>query len=88
LGKRAGRATDVELRGRVVVEHHVARAVAVLLAEQLGGHIEEARLIGGGQKQLLRAPHEKIEVRTWCRHHGHLRRTLGAAVTRAQCDER
>src|SRR5258706_369542 len=88
LRERAGRTTDVELSGRVVVEHHVARAVSVLLAEQLGGHIEEARLIGGGQKQLLRAPHEKIKVRTWCCHYGHLRRTLGGALTRAQCDER
>ena len=44
------------------MEHDVARAVAVLRAEQLRRDAEQAPLIGRDEEQLFRAAHEQVDI--------------------------
>src|SRR5436309_8526900 len=68
-----------------VVEHHVARAVAVLPTEELSREREQLGLVGRDEQHLLRAPHEEVEVRT-LREVEHERKTAAAAHARLSLD--
>src|SRR5438093_999115 len=68
-----------------VVEHHVARAVAVLPTEELSREREQLGLVGRDEQHLLRAPHEEVEVRT-LRAVDHERKTAAAAHARLSLD--